>query len=576
MQSRSPGSRLAKAAFWVALALLAVFHFAEDRAGRVTARAFAREWGFDLRKPLLVEQISLEPSADFALGAMADGAVGDEIGSVRWKDLDAAERAAWMDALARRDEMLEAAHRLALLAVKLNPGFAFHAYRVGELAYLRQRREGAEALRAGRAQWQVPLVRATRLAPAFDAAWSFLGAALVESWPLLPERERAEARRVLKRAFLDAAFARGAFVSVSTELGAPEAVKLVPEVPASLAAAQAEVARAGNVEAAALLRARWNRAEATARAAELARLEERARMNDDDGLRAGCRAFVAAHPPRELSGPEGARQAARILELWPHDRAGSWRTDGRAVLLRYLLDGRSEGVSQEAVARAAGVLTGVPETDRARLALLAGDRYGWEQVLRDSKTVGTLEWTTFFVELARAELAAGRTKDAADALANVAPPARTECAVLLQRRQVAEAAEDEAEAEEAGRLLEEARTAWVGPEAWSKASSLPLCVDPRADEGAELRLNFAAEAPALLAWEVNGGRQGTFVVGPEGASLAVPLTGLQGMAVVALPLLAGPRPALVSASRSAATAAPVTSARVAEVAGMERLNSTSP
>jgi hypothetical protein len=303
-------------------------------------------------------------------------------------------------------------------------------------------------------------------------------------------------------------------------------------------------------------------------------------MGDEDGLRAGCRAFVGAHPPRELDGAEGRRQAARILALWPQDRPGPWRADGRAELLRYFLDGRSEGVDRAAVARAAEALVGVPETDRARLALLSGDRYGWEQAVRESKTVGSLEWTAFFAELARAELAAGRMEKAADALGLIAPPAQGECAVLLARRAYAEAAGDAADAEEAGRLLAAVREAWVGPDAWSTAWSLPLCVDAEsdkgADRGAELRITLAAAAPALLAWEVNGGRRGTFVVGPEGASLGVPLDGLQGVAVVSLPILAGPRPAIVSASRRAATAAPATSARVADVAGMERLNSTSP
>jgi hypothetical protein len=289
---------------------------------------------------------------------------------------------------------------------------------------------------------------------------------------------------------------------------------------------------------------------------------------------------VAVHPPGELDGAEGSRVAARVLELWPRDRTGPWRGDGRAELLRYFLDGRSEGLDRAAVARAAEALTGVPDTDRARLALLAGNRYGWERVLGESKTVGSLEWTTFFAELARAELAAGRTDKAAEALGRIAARARGECTVLLVRRAWAEAAGDAADAEEVGRLLAAAREARVGPEAWSAAWSLPLCVDAEsgkgADRGAELRIRFVAAAPALLAWDVNGGRRGTFVVGPEGASLGVPLDGLQGVVVISLPLLAGPRPAILSASRRAATAAPATSARVADVAGMERLNSTSP
>jgi hypothetical protein len=573
---RRTSSRLALAALWFVLAVVAALHYSQDLAGRRNVFSFAREWGFDVRKPLQVEQVALEPSADTAAGVMADAAIGDETGSVRWNELDAKGRAAWMDALARRGEMLEAAHALALSAVAANPGLSFHSYRAGQLAYLSARRRGSEALKAEREMWLVPLRRAIRLAPGFDGGWSFLAAALVETWPLLPKGEREEGRRVLKRAFLDPAFARVAFVPASAELGVAEAVRLVPDVPGPLAAAQRETARDGNVGAAAALRTRWESAEAKARATDLARLEERARMGDEDGLRAGCRAYVGAHPPRDLDGAAGQRQAARVLALWPLDRGGKWRVDGRGELLRYLLDGRSEGVDRASVARALEALHDLPETERARLMLLAGNRFDWERQVRESKTVGSLEWTTFFVELAGAELAAGRKEAAATALGRIAPRAREECEVLFVRRAYAEEAGDAAEAEEAGRLLAAARAAPVSPEAWSQAWSLPLCVDPRDDEGAELRIGFAAKAPALLAWEVNGGRRGSFVVGPEGASLGVSFDGLQGVAVVSLSLLAGPRPGIVSASRSAATPAPATSARVADVAGTEKSNSTRP
>ena len=124
--------------------------------------------------------------------------------------------------------------------------------------------------------------------------------------------------------------------------------------------------------------------------------------------------------------------------------------------------------------------------------------------------------------------------------------------------------------------LAQARAASTGPEAWSAGRSLPLCVDPEADAKATLSVGIEAAAPALLALEVNGGRRKTFVVEPGVTRLDVPLEGLQGIAVVSIPLLAGPRPALVSASRQAAAAAPETSASVAAVAGSERLKSTSP
>ena len=569
-------SRLALAVLCLALAGASALHYARDVEGRREVRAFAREWGFDVRRPAYFEQIAYEPSADTAAGLLADAAVTDEVRPVRWTDLDATERAAWMDALAQRDEMLKAAHALALSAVEANPGLAFHAWRAGELAYLAERRKGAAALMAARPKWLVPLRHATRLAPGFDGTWEFLGGAYVETWPVLPEEARAEGKGVLERAFLDPDFARRVFVPAATELGVAEAMALVPDVPAPLAAAQAQMAAEGNAVAAGALRARWEGAEAKARAEDLAALEKRARMRDEDGLRSGCRTFVATHPPRELDGPEGRRQAARVLALWPHDRGGKWRADGRAELLRYFLDGRGEGLDRAAVARAAEALSEVPETERARLALLAGDRYGWERAVRESKTVGSLEWTTFFAELARAELAAGRNDAAAEALGRIAPRARGECAVLLAQRAWAEAEGDEAASADVERELAAVRAAPTRPEAWSTAWSLPLCVDPNADGGSELRVTFAAAAPALVAWDVNGGRRGTLLVGPEGASLGVPLEGLQGVAVVSLPLLAGPRPGLVSAVRQAAAAAPPTSARVAAVAGSERLKSTSP
>ena len=337
---------LALAAFWLALAGASTFHYAQDWAGRWNVLAFAREWGFDVRKPRHVEQVSSRPRPTSPRAGWPARPWRTRPG--RFAGTTSTPRNArrgWTPGAPGGDARGRA--RPCLSAVAANPGFAFHAFRAGQLAYLSARRRGAEALKAERAKWQAPLRRATRLAPGFDGGWTFLGAAVVETWPLLPKGEREEGRAVLKRAFLDPGFARGAFVPVSTELGVGEAVALVPEVPGPLAAAQDEVARAGNVEAAAALRARWEGAETKARAADLALLEERARMGDEDGLRAGCRAFVGAHPPRELDGAEGRRQAARVLELWPHDRPGPWRADGRAELLRYFLDGRSDGVDRE-------------------------------------------------------------------------------------------------------------------------------------------------------------------------------------------------------------------------------------
>jgi len=563
-------------AAWLVLAGGALLHYGQDRAGRANAVAFARQWGFDVRRPSHLEQVPIEPSADAAAGLLADAAVADEVFPVRWKDLGLAERTAWLDAVAERGEMLAAAHRLALSAVATDPGLGFHAWRAGQLGYLVARRSGAEALKSGLGLWYVPLRQATRLAPGFEGAWQFLGAALLETWPLLPDDVKADGKTVLARAFLDPEFAKRGFLPVSGQLGVNAAMALVPNAPGPLAVAWREVAGAGNVEAAAALRERWERAEARARETDLARLEVRARMRDEDGLRTGCRAFVATHRPRELDGEDGRRIAARLLALWPHDRAGQWQGDGRAELLRQLLDGPRTGIDRAAVARAASALLGVPDPERARLALLAGDRYGWETIVRESKTVGSLEWTTFFAELAHEEAKAGRLEAAAEALGRIAPRARGECTVLLATRDWAAAAGDEVARAAAEADLARARAAATVPEAWSSAWSLPLCVDPEADAGARLKVEVSAVAPALVAWEVNGARQGTRLLEPGTTTLDVLFKGLQGVVVVSLPVLAGPRPALVSASRQAAAAAPETSARVTAVAGSERLKSTSP
>lgn len=566
----------ALAGAWLVLAAGAGMHYAEDRAGRAAVLRFAHEWGFDVRRPAQVAQVALEPSVDVAAGFLADAAVADEIFPVKWKELGIEEREAWLDAVGRRGEMLEAAHRLALSALAANPGLAFHYWRTGQLGYLVARRGGAEALKSGIGRWHAPLRIATRLAPGLELGWGFLSAALLETWPLLPEETKRDGREVLARAFLDPEFARRAFLPVSVELGREAAMSLVPDVPGPLAAAQRAVTAAGDVAAAAALQERWEKAESELRRADLAHLERRARMGDEDGLRAGCRAFVAKHPLRKLNGGERETIAARMLALWPHDRAGRWRGDGRAELLRLLLDARHEGVEAEAVSRAASALLEVPEPERARLALLAGNRYGWESIVRESKTVGSLEWTTFFAELARAELRGGRAEAAKEALGRIAPRARGECAVLLARREEARASGDAGALAEVEAELAQARAASTGPEAWSSAWSLPLCVDPEVDAEATLSVGIISAAPALLALEVNGGRRETFVVEPGEATLSVPLEGLQGVAVVSIPLLAGPRPALVSASRQAAAAAPETSASVAAVAGSERLKSTSP
>ncbi len=527
----------------------------------------------------------MQPSSDFAATTLADAAVMDEMGTVRFGDLDARERQAWLASVAQRDAELDGARSLMLDAVVLNPGQAIHQTLVGVLTYLSERRADAGGAAARPEKWLVPLRQAMLLAPGYDPAWTFLAGALLETWEGLPEAERMGAPPVLSRAFLDTGFVGQNFLRAAWVLGLPKAASLLPSVPAAIASAQRQLAAAGGVQGAATLRSMWEKAEATARSDDLARLEERARLGDLDGLLSGCRAWISAHSPWEFDDPAARRQAARVMELWPPGAEGTWRGDRRRELVRYFLDDRSSSADPGAFYRMVDGLRGVPVVVQARAALRAGDTYAWDSILRTSGSVGSLEWTPFFVEKAWADLKRGRVDDAVEALRNVAAAARDEFDVLLPRRELARRRNDEKERERVDGLIEDARSEPVGPEAWSPTGALSLCVDPEADATGGLRVNLHADKPALVTWGWNGARDGTAFVDGE-RTLTAPFAGLQGRVTFAVRLLAGAQPTVEAAERTtgsslsrqsaAATEAPRTAASVAGVAGSEKLNSARP
>lgn len=532
----------------LALALAATFLHAVDQQRREPVRVYARRFGFDVRRPLWVEQAELEPSADFAAAALAGAALLDELGSVGWADLTPSQREAWLTSIEEREEELRGAARLLLAAIAENPGWPFHTMQLGQLTYLADRRADSPELVGQARRWLVPLAQAVRRAPGVEAAFAFLGGALLDTWDGLAPDVRRDAPPILGRAFSDPSFVATSFRKARDLLGLEQALALVPPVPASLQKAQVLLAAEGDGRGAAAARLRWEEAERAARRTDLARLEERLRRGDTDALRAGCRSWGAHHRPAELDDEEGRRQAARILALWPHDTVKPWLGDPRAELVRHFLNGRLESAEPEALERAVRELSDVPEPVRARVALRAGDRYGFGKVVRDSESAGSLEWTPVFTDLAAAALAAGSPREAREALARIAPPAREECAVLLVRRAVARAGADSPEEAEVRRLLEEARALPVGPQAWSRSGSLSLCVDPEADEQRLLEVTLRAPAPALLAWGWNGGRARSRLVEGEEV-LAFPLRGLQGRVTLSLSGLAGGRAEVVAAAR---------------------------
>lgn len=555
---------------------------------RRPGEAFAAKYDLELRRPEALTAARLEPSADQAEGVLAGTAVDDEVGVVRWTGLNEKEREAWMRSLEKRNELLAAARALALSAAAARPAWPAHRLLAAKLEFLAQRRAGGTGEPA---RWLVPMRAAAKEAPS-PWEWAFVAEAMLESWPRLSESERAGLPGALKEAFQEPRVVARAFPAAVAALGSEEATRLVPEEPPLLRAVAELLAAAGDLAGAAAAWTRYDAAEKASRAEDLATLETRARRGDLDGVRRLCRAWVARHGVREADTDVGRREAARVLELWPADVEGDWRRDARGELVRYFLDGREKAVSGEALSRAATALEGVPDAVRARVEVLAGNRYAWERLLESSESAGTLEWTPFHVDVARAELAAGKVKEARVALSRIAAAARTECSVLLARREVTRAerhsgltpGDDEAELAAAI-----SRTRWQLSEVreLSPRGALPVCVDPEADGEGALRVVLHSGEPALLAWGWNDGLAAKGLVEGDVVVYA-PLAGLEGRAFLSTRVLAGAAPELVSASygdsassawrlqQVAASDAPARQASVAGMAGMEKSNSTKP
>ena len=570
--------RLFAAAFCFALAGLSAVNYRLDVVGRRGAASFAREFSLDVRRPAAVATANVSPAADLASYAVVDAALSDALGTVRWTDLTAAEKQAWLSAIARFDDELEGARRLMVDAVAARPGWAYHRLMLGQVVYTADRRAIRPDLYERPERWAVPMSCAASAAPGDDVIWTLPAGAVLENWGRLSAERRREAPDLLVRAFRDPEFVKRGFLHAAAALGRDEAVALLPRRADALKAAREELARAGDAAGVTTLYTLWEDAERSERAADLAKLEERWRLGDSAQVRNLARSWVGRHPPRDFDLPGERAQPARVLELWPTETSGPWRGDPGGDLVRFFLDGRMASVKPEALARTLSSLTNVPETVRARVALAAADRYRMEEILARSETVGSLEWTTFFVELSRFELKAGRPGAAEAALKRIAPSARGECDVLLARRHVARARGDVTEEQSAAAGLRAARRGTIAKDDWSASGTLSLCIDPEEDADSALDLQLATREPALVGYGWDAGRLRTVLVDGKGR-IEVPLAGLSGRRAFSLQPLFGPRPVVAASfgpKSDAAHAAPSTAASVTGTAGSEKLKSTSP
>jgi hypothetical protein len=422
-------------------------------------------------------------------------------------------------------------------AMAARPGWAYHRFLLGKAASMAGR-ESALPL-SSRAELSArPLRSAAQDAPGVDVIWETLAHDCLESWGSLSPALRTESPATFHRAFWDPEFVTRSLVPISQVLGRDETIRLLPDAPKTLEAAAKEMARAGEIEAAALLTARWESAERQQRLIDLKRIEQRAALRAEEGLEKACLLWAWDHPVGEFDDKSGREQSARVLELWPNDRPGSWRGDARAQLVRYFLAGREADVPPRTLARALEPLSGVPAIVAARVKLMLGDVEGANELSQDSDEEGSIEWTPYYVTLSKYELSQGKPALASSALARVAPAIREECEVLIARREVARALDDQREIQTSQDSLERTRSAFDPQQAWSPNGTLSVCIDPERAARWLLNVDLVAEKPAIVGYGWDGGRLGTLFV-PETGTLSMPLQGLSGRRTFAVETLLG-------------------------------------
>lgn len=536
------------------LLLLSVLHQLHDARGRARVERFLSDFSLDQRRPELAATARVEGAADLAMAVAVRGATLDVVGRTPLAGLEARLRELWLRSVTALPEEVAAARDLALDAFAARPAWAFHAQALAELVLADEWREKPEARRSDR--WLEPMRIAAAGAPAAPGIRASWAAAALERWPLLQAGERQEARQVLRAALVDERFQELALPAVVATLGLAEGLSLVPETPTALAVARRAVDGVATFDERVALQARWSAAERAERRAAVAEILGFLEAGRGDRAVAAAWTFLGRHPVELFDDPEGREQARVVLRAVGDGRPGAWRTDPRGSLVRWFLASPLRpGSGRADLVRAASGLVGLSEGERALLLFLAGDDFGWRRILDHADTLGSSDWTPFFLEQVRRKLAANVPAEADAALGRISRFDLERCDVLLARRDVARAREQ-------GTELDRLRAAW--PLAFPKVlpvpdwpaagtGTLPLCVDPESDGASSLVVTVAAREPVLAWWGWDGGREGTvrLEAGVE-RELSVPLAGLRGARSFSLGPLLGPGLSLRAARIGAA------------------------
>lgn len=531
------------AAVAMALALLSVVRWERDQMGRGAAERFLTTFDVQARRPDEAATLARTPAADLSANVVAGIALSDAFGTVHLGDLSPELRGRWLRAVERTDDELLAARSITLDAIASRPGWAAHWSTLGKLVYASQRRNVISTSIRDAVEWQEPLRVAASSAPGDDSTATFQAAGYLDIWPHLSDPQRVRTIALFRRSLLDPSFTSLAFPILLDAVGHQEAIALLPQVPGTLRGAfqalvdSRDAARATNVY---LL---WEQAEWRARVNGLRAIEERSRMNDVEKQRVLAADWIASHPAADFDTEEGRQQVLRVMQLGVNDRIGAWTSDPRASAVRFFLNRRltlGPGTGLEtapggaAIGMAVNALSGVPDPDRARARLFAGDIYGAEALFQRSESVGSFEWTPFLLDVARFRISQKLFDGAGMALDALAPAARNECDAVIVRKQLAAAlGKNPSEAPPTPAVQQ------LPQGSWTASGMLSLCVDPEAGQLQKLTTTIESPAPALIGYGWNGGRQGSMLLPAGRVFLSVPLSDLTGRNTFFVQTLAG-------------------------------------
>jgi hypothetical protein len=483
----------------LALAATSIASYRNDLASRATTNAFVRDFELNLRRPDVASTVALTPRFDVAADVFADTTLRDAVLSVNLGEAEPAVRASWIKAMSRMDDQFLAAESLALQAIAARPGWPYHQSLLGQLVYQRASRSFDPALTTHLEQWRMPLLQAATDAGSDITLWQSVALGYLQTWPSLSRDDRQSSPSVFRRAFAAPEFVKALFAPAIQLFGIHEAVSFLPEKSKPLWEAFQQIVLSGNVDAAWLVHQRWDVAEWKVRSDDLGEIETHGRRGDVDDARDLCQSWTAQHSIWSYDSPAAHRQAARLLELWPAGRQGSWDRDGRAELLRYLIENRHEYAFGPSLERALDALDGVPSATRAQIMLMAGNPDAARSIARASDDLGSLAWTPYLLAAARDARKRGDPVEAKRLLALISPAAAGEC-------DTGEAGDDInlTEPKRSGEAFLARLPAMAGGDAQS------VCVP---SSGGRISIELLADHPQVVDWAVNGARRGSCLIG---------------------------------------------------------------